>query len=200
MKKEFVELHAHICGDGWITKMSKHRSIWDVRHYNRKQVIYEEWQIGYSNKELLLLKNFKRALEKLTNNFIETRKDEIRVRDKKLFEKLKKLGCRKSKEWFIDKKLVKNEKFKKLWLKAFFDDEATVETKGHKRIRIKSTNLKGLKQIKNLLSELKIHAKITGPNKDNTWYITISKENLLKFKEIIGFTHPKKLKQLHLIT
>jgi len=201
MKEELVELHAHVCGDGWITEMNKRRSAWDINHYNRRRVIYKEWQIGYSNKEPLLLRNFKRTLEKLTNNFIEIRKNEVRVRDKKLFEKLKKLGCGKSREWFIDERIVKGEKAKKLWLRAFFDDEATVETKNHNRIRIKSTNLRGLKQIKKLLSDLKIHAKITGPNKDNTWYITISsRKELLKFKKIVGFSHPQKVRQLNLIT
>jgi intein/homing endonuclease len=110
----------------------------------------------------------------------EERQDEIRVRNKELFEKLRKLGANRSNCWRIGKEIFQaSEKVKKEWLRAFFDDEATIETKNRIRIRIKSVNLKGLTDIALLLKDLGIISNITGPNNDRTWYLTISNKNSL---------------------
>jgi len=35
-------------------------------------------------------------------------------------------------------------------------------------------------------------ARITGPNSDDSWYLTISRRDLMKFRKTIGFNHPEK--------
>jgi hypothetical protein len=37
-----------------------------------------------------------------------------------------------------------------------------------------------------------ITSTITGPNCDNSWYLTVSRRNLSKFQKTIGFGHPEK--------
>lgn len=91
------------------------------------------------------------------------------------------------------KKVIKN------WLRAFFDDESTVEIK-RKRIRIKSINEEGLKQVLKLLSKLKIYSRITGKNIDNSWYLNIYQNDLQKYKGEINFLHPLKKEKLNQLT
>jgi hypothetical protein len=35
-------------------------------------------------------------------------------------------------------------------------------------------------------------SRIAGPNSDDSWYLTISRRDLMKFQKTIGFDHPKK--------
>jgi hypothetical protein len=78
-----------------------------------------------------------------------------------------------------------------LWLRAFFDDEGTVD-KTNFVVRVKSMNRIGLGQARKLLDAIKIPSRITGPNSDNSWYITVSRKDLKKFQRIVGFSHQKK--------
>jgi len=68
-------------------------------------------------------------------------------------------------------------------VKVFFEDEAYHE-KRYNRLKIKSINLKGLKDVKELLTSLNIISNLTGPNSDGSYYITIPHFNSIKeFRE-----------------
>lgn len=98
MLRELARLHAHICGDGWITEVKKRRSLWDIGRYNRTKKCFIEWQIGYSNRQPNLLKGFREDLRSLTRAHVEVRDDEIRVRSKELFRKLQQLEANNSRK------------------------------------------------------------------------------------------------------
>jgi intein-encoded DNA endonuclease-like protein len=81
-------------------------------------------------------------------------------------------------------------------MKAFFDDEGTVD-ESRNRVRVKSVNKNGLKQVNKMLTRIEIESRITGPNCDSTWYLTINKDYLIKFNKSIGFRHQKRNKKLN---
>lgn len=200
---ELVRIHAHACGDGWLYGRVRKRSQWDIQKYNRNIKFCKEWNIGYSNKESQLLNEFKNDIRKLLpKSFIEEREDEIRVRSKILFNDLKSLGANSSRLWVISNKIFNLAKENKInWIRSFFDDESTIEkSNDHNRIRIKLVNLKGLNQVKVLLNSLKLKSSLTGPNCDNTWYLTISGiENIVDFYKIIKLKHPSKRRKIEKI-
>ncbi len=63
--------------------------------------------------------------------------------------------------------------------KSFFEDEAYHE-KRYNRLKIKSMNYNGLKDVKEMLDSLKIKSSFTGPNCDKSYYLTIPKFSLIK--------------------
>ena len=155
MKPEEARVVAHICGDGWLTKYDEKNSLQIVngRKYRRTR---KRYQIGYCNKEKTLRKQFSRDITKVYCIKTRSIRIEVRCRSKRIFDRLQKLGGGNSKSWFVGKEIIKsNKKIKKEWLKSFFDDEST-STFEHGRIRIKSMNERGLKQVKKLLNYFKI--------------------------------------------
>jgi len=95
-----------------------------------------------------------------------------------------------------------NENAKRGFLRSIFDDEATVN-KIHGEIRLKMKYYNFVSDIKKLLNNLGI---ITSEIKKDTsknrfgkvaYYFTITgRSNLTKLLEMVGFTHPKKMKRL----
>ncbi|MBS1268139.1 MAG: hypothetical protein MAG458_00861 [Nitrosopumilus sp.] len=55
-------------------------------------------------------------------------------------------------------------------------------------------NNEGLVQTRQIIHAINVPSRITGPNCDNSWYLTISRRDLDKFKNEIGFEYPKKEK------
>lgn len=197
MKVEEARLVAHVCADGYLTIYVEKNSLQIVngRRYHRPRTRYI---IGYSNTEKKLLTEF---ADDMTYVFgimpRRNRPDEIRGRSKRVFDRLRKLCAGNSYEWRIGKEVfMANKKVKANWLRAFFDDEATVDMKT-KRIRVKSVNHMGIKQVKKLLESLNIRTRITGINIDRTWYLTITKSDIENFAKFIGFNHPKKSLRLN---
>ncbi len=84
---------------------------------------------------------------------------------------------------------------KSFWLRAFFDDEGTVDKTNHV-IRVKSMNKKGLLQSRDMMNSINIPCRITGPNCDDSYYLTVSRKDLEIFQKKVGFNHPppKKIK------
>lgn len=192
---EETRIAAHVCGDGWLISYIEKNSLQIVhgRKYHRDR---KRFEIGYCNTEKILLKQFENDMRKIFNLKARKPKFELRFRSKRVFERIRELGGGNSKSWFISEKIKNSKKLiKKEWLKAFFDDEAGVDPVS-KRIRIKSMNFKGLLQVKGLLKDLKIESRITGPNVDNSWYLTLSGNNVALFYKKIGFNHQQKKNKL----
>jgi len=87
---------------------------------------------------------------------------------------------------------------KKFLVKSIFDDEGTID-KTNNVIRVKSMNKKGLFQSRDMMNSINIPCRITGPNCDDSYYLTVSREDSKLFQRVIGFNHPKKKSRLEKI-
>jgi len=164
--ESLTRIHAHLCGDGSISfyKTSEKDRI------NRAQ-------IEYSNKNPILLNNFREDMRKEFGVKMTLRKDkEVIVKSIKLAMLIKEnFGDLSSRKWRIPHIIKTSQiEIKLEWLKAFFEDEAYHEIK-YNRLKIKSVNYNGLKDVQDILNSLRIVSKITGPNCDGSWYLTIPK-------------------------
>jgi intein/homing endonuclease len=194
---EEARIHAHLCADGYLyVSRERENGRWRKRY-----------QLRYSNTDETLREEF--ANDILTVYSImaaRCRKGEIGIKAKWIFQRLSDLGAGNSYRWFIGSEILKSPKTTKMaWLRAFFDDEGRVELPNppkdcHRRITIKSVNKRGLQQVQNLLKDLSIKSVITGENSDKTYYLRISRvNNIRKFARLIGFNHPKKIKNLDIL-
>lgn len=186
---------AHVSADGYLSTYVEKNALQIVegRKYRKDR---KRYQIGYSNSFDELLDQFESDMFKVFGLESRRKEDEVIFRSKRVYEKLKELGAGSSRKWFVsDPVKTSDKKVKCEWLKAFFDDESTIE-KSTRRIRVKSVNLNGLKGIRQLLRELNIKSNITGPNIDKTWYLTINYKNIKKYESLIGYSHPQKKRDL----
>ena len=186
MTPEEARIVAHVCGDGSLFQ-STEKTLQIVRGRKYKQ-LRKRYYIDYCNYDQGLLDEFARDL--LTVYGISSRrtKDSVRTKSKRVFDRIRQLGCGQTYDWYVSKEVFNSSKdCKRAWLRAFFDDECTVSNNPRRYVKIKSMNKKGLKQVGKLLDEFSIQYRFTGPNCDNSFYLTISRaEFIRKFAEEIG--------------
>jgi len=177
ISKELARIHAHLCGDGSVYT-------YKTQEKGRKKIAV----IGYYNKNQRLLDNFRADFSKIFNVKMSMRNNrDVYVKSQKIFNKLiSKFGKFGSKEWRIPRIIKKSNKYLLIeWLKAFFEDEAYHE-KRYNRLKIKSMNLDGLKDIREILTSLNIFSSLTGPNCDKSYYLTIPKfDSILEFNGFV---------------
>lgn len=161
---ELARIHAHLCGDGSVYIYKTKEKDRNVRAV-----------IGYYNKNQNLLNKFRKDFNKIFKVKMKMRKNkDVYVASLRIFNQLRdNFGEFGSRKWRIPS-IIKNasKKIKIEWLKSFFEDEAYHE-KRYNRLKIKSVNYLGLSDAKDLLASLDILSSFTGPNKDNSWYLTI---------------------------
>ncbi|MDE1869825.1 MAG: hypothetical protein KGH71_02445 [Candidatus Micrarchaeota archaeon] len=193
IKPSEARIHAHICADGYTYTSVARRNEADIKNNFRKSIFRKYYHVRYSNTQILLKRLFQKDVkEAYKRKAFLVANNEVEVQGKWIFDRLRGMGALDSHSWRIDSQIF--EGYKKLqleWLKAFFDDEGTVDT-SRKRVRIKSVNKNGLEQIGIMLSQVGIKSVITGPNSDKTWYLTVNKGDLIKFSKFIGFRHVKR--------
>ncbi len=195
---EVAKIVAHICGDGWLCKYLEKNSLQIVngRRYKRDR---QRYLIGYSNTCKFLLDDFAKDIRSIFGIKSRYRENEVVFKSKRVYDYINSLGGGSTYEWFISPIIQNsNRRIKSSWLQAFFDDESTIDT-ASKRIRVKSMNFGGLKEVKLLLESLGIFPTITGQNIDRSWYLTINKKEAPKFIEIVGFNHPSKREKAYLL-
>ncbi len=116
-----------------------------------------------------------------------------------IYDIFSKKGALKSHNWFIPKDIFSApQNITTEWLKAFFDDEAHVSI-NQKRIVLNVTNKSGLKQIQHMLKKLRIASKLNGPyyyKQYSSYHLSIYRDSIEKYAELISFTHPKKQRDL----
>jgi len=199
MSPKEARIAAHVCSDGWMTSYIEKNCLQIVkgRKYHRDRKRYE---IGYCNTNEKLLRDFSTDILEIYNIKVRKRKTtDLVFKSKRVYLRIKELGGGNTRGWSIGKEIIKStKKVKKFWLRAFFDDEGTVD-KTNFVVRVKSMNNEGLVQTKQLMHTINVPSRITGPNCDNSWYLTISRRDLDKFKNEIGFEHPKKKNLLNKI-
>jgi len=193
-----ARIHAHICGDGCVyTKLEKY-SEKQLQSHSRKQKHEKVWIIEYTNTCKELLESFEEDMQKAFNRKVrkKVKKHSLEVHSCKWIVDELNLQNKNSYNWQIPS-FIRNSNQKVIcsWLQAFFDDEATV-CKTRKRIRVKSMHHPGLKQVKLILSKIRIDSNITGPNCDNSYYLTIRSSELDKYHKKVGFIHPAKVRIL----
>jgi len=99
-------------------------------------------------------------------------------------------------DWVIPKEIKNNNKFKINFLKGFFDAEgcAVLNRRKYKNsvykrfyVSCSSTSLNGLKQVSNILNDLKIYHGFYSYKNNYEYRITIYKKSLERFNNMIGF-------------
>ncbi|MBW2976022.1 hypothetical protein KY347_01095 [Candidatus Woesearchaeota archaeon] len=197
---EFARLHAHICADGYLKETCCRRSKKDLLKHPRKNIFRKDCSIRYVNTEKKLVGQFIKDIKKVfCRKVTKLRRNEYEVTAKWIYDIFKETGALKSNNWFIPSNITKSDKaVKKQWLRAFFDDEAYV-TKKYKRIVLNIVNKEGLNQIQKLLAEFGINSVLNGPyryKKYHSYHLTVCRDSIKKYFELIGFSHPKKKKVL----
>jgi hypothetical protein len=183
--ENLVAVHAYLCADGYVVK-------------NLKKQKHKYFRIGLRNTNLILLKDFQKRFQRVFGIKPNIRKDgRCEKNSKEIYYLLtKKFGSFYSKDWDIPKL---DDSLAKIWLRAFFDCEGWVFCKTHqnRHIGLDSINEGGINQIISLLSKIGIKT-IKKVNKKRGMYriFVYGKENLINFKEKIGFLHPEKSKKL----
>jgi len=174
MNVELARVHAHLCGDGSVC-------IWKTKEKDRNFTAI----VGYYNKNQKLLEKFRKDFSKIFGVKMKMRNNrDVSIRSIRIFKELtSEFGKFNSREWRISKIIKDSSEDVKLeWLKAFFEDEAYHE-KRYDRLKIKSMNNNGLKDVKEMLDSLDINSNITGPNCDDSWYLTIPRFGSVKLLE-----------------
>ena len=169
--------------------------------------------IKYESNNLAELKQFANDLKKVYGlrpkftthrSGINPRKflKVVYVRSKLAYEDLQKYGPFASREWRVPSCIKEaSRRIQAEFLRIFFEDEGTVNVKG-KEVRLYSINKVGLEEIRKMLRNFRIIAKIRGGfgQKRNVYAIIIrGKDNLSLFKKFIGFRSKRKNKKLEKI-
>jgi len=191
---------AHVCGDGCIFSYLTKRYLGPLSP-PRRNMTKMEYGISYCNGEQLLLNSFVEDVKNVyARKAYKTKRNEVGVKAKWLYRRLKGFGAGKSADWFISDEILNAKKsIIREWLKAFFDDEAFVELSKF-RISVNSVNSKGLKQIQGLLKKMGIErTTINGPyhyKQFRSYRLSVLKDDVERFQVYIGFNHPKKVLEL----
>lgn len=179
--ENLAAVHAYLCADGYVIK-------------NPKTQKHKYYYIGFRNTNGILLNDF----QKRFNNYFNIKPrlmqgERCIVQNKEIYELLiKKFKTFYSWHWQMPKL---NKELSKYWLRAYFDCEGWVTVQHHQNrmIGLDCVNFRGLRQIQRSLKVIGIETKIKKRNTRNIYSIFIyGKDNLNKFKNEIGFLHPKK--------
>lgn len=179
--QNLASVHAYLCADGYVIR-------------NPETQKHKYYYIGLRNTNNILLKDFQNKFAKVFDLMpIITNDGRCKIQNKNIFFQLTKDFSYYSGEWTIPQLSLDDLK---CWLRSYFDCDAWVAVqKGKSRvIGLESINKNGLEQIKNSLFKFGIKSSEVKKRKNrNVWYIYVcGKDDLLKFKESIGFLHPRK--------
>jgi hypothetical protein len=187
MTPSLARIHARICGDGYTSHSIRNRTSKELEEHPRKRVTRDWFEIKYTAEDEPLRKQFTEDVLKVFNRkcCLSSGRRELGIVGKHVYMLMKSLGAGKSREWYIPKDILDSNNIVKIaWLKAFYSDEGTVDS-SRKRVRIKCTNYHALIQVQKMLLDIGIKSNITGPNCDDTWYITT--KDILMFRSKINF-------------
>ncbi|HSA97742.1 MAG TPA: hypothetical protein VLF17_01535 [Candidatus Nitrosotenuis sp.] len=108
------------------------------RRYHRDRRRYE---VGYCNTNKKLLEEFSKDVRDVYKITVRRRKStDLIFKSKRVYSRIRELGGGNTLGWHIGNEILKSEKIVKIfWLRAFFDDEGTVD-KTNFVVRVKSMN------------------------------------------------------------
>lgn len=187
INNSLAAVHGYLCSDGYVIKNPPHQK-------------HKYYHIGLRNKNMTLLRDFQ---ENFGNVFgkkprITNEKERCKIQDKEIYQRLTaQFGSFYSRDWTLPEM---GRKSAQKWLRAYFDCDGWVRVlKGKDRkIGLESINERGIKEIQRLLrQEFSIDSSIASKRGRNIYALHIcGKNNILKFKEAIGFLHPQKARKL----
>jgi hypothetical protein len=185
-------IHANICGDGCLYCRLEKRSPSNIRKGFKNP--FFRYTVDYTNTSQDLLDRFEKIIRRIAPSvYIYRDKQRIQVRNKQLFELIKRLGAGKSLEWSIPKEIITNPNLRKVWLGAFFDDEGTITSSA---IIYYSSNKKALEDVKTMLELERIECTFYSryfKNSVNLGYVLRIRNRFHRiFIEKIPFIHPNK--------
>lgn len=182
--QDLAIIHAYLCSDGYVIKNPE----------SQKQKYYH---IGFRNYDTELLNDFQtrfynyfKILPRNVNN------ERCIVQNKEIYNFLTKDYTYYSKNWNLPKL---SKSLLKFWLRAYFDCEGWVtnEPRKNRNIGLDCINKKGIEYIQNSLEKFNIKSKVKEIKKRKIFRLYIyGKENLILFKNKIGFFHKEKSKRL----
>lgn len=149
--------------------------------------------IEFSNTDKALQKHLTELMKNVfgyTPNFSKNGSLKInRVEVVKFLREFSRFG---SWRWNVPRQVTtSSNEIKAAFCRAFADGDGTIEQK-KKEIRIDSTNKKGLRNLKRLLSDLKINSLFYDFGSRHRIVV----RDLEHFDKIIGFNHPEKKKKV----
>ncbi|WP_347722109.1 hypothetical protein [Candidatus Nanohalococcus occultus] len=180
MDSSLARIHARICGDG---NISKYESSEPDRN-RRAEVVYT----NYDDRNI---REFREDLNSKFGVKGSVYQDRIMVRSLRVVKELEdRFGTFGSKSFELPEELFKASKEVKFqWIRAFIRDEG-YHDESNDRLRIKLMNRSALGEIKALLADLGICAHITGPNCDDSFYLTVSE--LSSFSRLLDVVENKR--------
>lgn len=201
-----ARLHAHICGDGHVGIHSQKRSPGSLKSHPRIKLTYLNWLIAYTNTCKILIDEFQNDLEESFNRrgLYYPKTYSVRANGAKHIIQLLELESKNSYNWNIPDFIINSsDEVIHNWIRAFFDDEATVDIK-QKSIFVNSVNRDGLIQVSELLKKINIDSHINGPYKNGIYSdvnrLCIKHNAVIKYYDKVSFLHPEKLKKLEIIS
>jgi intein-encoded DNA endonuclease-like protein len=180
--KKMAYMFGAIFGDGSVSEDGISFNLWD---YNFAKECLKNGEGGFHIKCMFKISYCKNNKTKYYRVNFYSRN----LRD--LFKKYKK----STQDWFIPKE-INNNKLKINFLKGFFDAEgcAVLNKRKYKDsiykrfyVSCSSTSLNGLKQVSNLLNDLKIHHGFYSCKNNYEYRIVIYRKSLERFNNMIGF-------------
>ncbi|MBU2639735.1 MAG: hypothetical protein KKG75_03450 [Nanoarchaeota archaeon] len=199
LDENLVKIHAHICGDGNMHKRLEKRSPSSIRT-GRSTKPFNRYILEYTNTCPKLLDVMTKCIKNVYKEVYVCRtenKYRILVRVKAFYDFMIDMGYKDGKNWDIPREIVFNKKFRKIWLRAFFDDEGSVY-KGH--LMCYNSNKKAMLTIRKMLhlegfktSFLTRTIKYKGKSSPS-YSIRILACSYLLFEKI-GFDHTDKKKK-----
>jgi len=194
-----ARLIARLKGDGSIFVGGRRKTNYFLKYESAN--LQELEQFANDLKEVYNLKS-KHELHrsgKKINKFLNV----VFVRSKLAFMDMQRYGPFYSRTWRVPKEIKNSsKKIQKEFLSTFVEDEGSVIL-AKKEIRLYSINKIGLEDLSKLLKNFKIKTNIEsgfGAGR-NIYSLTINgKENLLAFKNFIGFRSQKRNQKLNELT
>ena len=189
VNEDLAAIHAYLCSDGYVSG-------------SRPGAKHTHYHIGLRNTCPVLLEDFQQKFAYVFKKepIISKCQDRCKIGNKEIFCWLKEnFGSFHSDKWTLPDCFMAKELLAP-WLRAFFDCEGWVEVAARKSrtIGAESINLAELEKISRCLKEkFFITSGFHLRKGRNTAALTIcGRDDLLKFKDAIGFLHPSKKKKL----
>jgi len=186
LSPEFAEIIGLLCAEGChIYRYENYMELKDGKvrfHHNHKSE-----RIEFYNKDIKLLLHFKKLLEKEFDYLPKiTRHGKINICKTKIIKEIiahTELGHLK---WKVPSNIMTAQTNIKIsFLRGYFDGDGTISN----RVRMFSTNKRGLMQVSQILEELKVIHTFPKPilkiNRKPLYYIQISEKEKKRFLNVI---------------
>lgn len=195
LNQDIVAIYAHLCGDGNLYVYSQNRSP-SSKRLSRSVKPFKRYVFEYTNTSSKLLDYVTTCIQKLFPQTYVYRQDKryrIKARSKDLYLLMRRLGYKNGNHWVIPLSISENSQYRKIWLRAFFDDEGSVY---ENCLVCSNTNYNAMKTIQKMLEVEGLATSLYGIKPKFEKYkicyrIRIKSASYLQFKKI-GFNHEKK--------